>query len=105
MSAMLVEPKVVDASRRRSAIGRLRGLEVLLPTWSELADPATEEGRVACAGSGARNDAFRYWLPDRAPMLRPDDGASKEETRKKLDDACHRLLSNPVIEDYQLEIS
>lgn len=32
-------------------------------------------------------------------------GASKEETRKKLDDACHRLLSNPVIEDYQLEIS
>ncbi len=41
MSAMLVEPKVVDASRRRSAIGRLRGLEVLLPTWSELADPAS----------------------------------------------------------------
>ncbi len=32
------------------------------------------------------------------------DGASREEARKKLDDACHRLLSNPVIEDYQLEI-
>ena len=30
---------------------------------------------------------------------------NKDEARKKLDDACHRLLSNPVIEDYQLEIS
>jgi phosphoribosylformylglycinamidine synthase PurS subunit len=30
---------------------------------------------------------------------------NKEEARKKLDDACHRLLSNPVIEDYQLEIN
>ncbi len=32
------------------------------------------------------------------------DGVSKEEVRKKLDDACHRLLSNPVIEDYQLDV-
>jgi len=40
---------------------------------------ATEEGRVSCDGSSARNDAYCYWLPDRAPMLRPDDGASKEE--------------------------
>jgi phosphoribosylformylglycinamidine synthase len=30
---------------------------------------------------------------------------NKDEARKKLDDACHRLLSNPVIEDYQLEIN
>jgi len=29
----------------------------------------------------------------------------KEAARKKLDEACHRLLSNPVIEDYQVEIS
>ncbi len=33
------------------------------------------------------------------------DGASAEEARRTLDDACHRLLSNPVIEDYQLEIT
>lgn len=33
------------------------------------------------------------------------DSAGKEEARKKLDEACHRLLSNPVIEDYRLEIS
>jgi len=32
------------------------------------------------------------------------DSANKEEARKQLDEACHRLLSNPVIEDYQLEI-
>ncbi len=28
----------------------------------------------------------------------------KEAARKQLDEACHRFLSNPVIEDYQLEI-
>ena len=28
----------------------------------------------------------------------------KEATRKQLDEACHRFLSNPVIEDYHLEI-
>lgn len=28
----------------------------------------------------------------------------KEAARKQLDEACHRFLSNPLIEDYQLEI-
>ena len=28
----------------------------------------------------------------------------KETARKQLDDACHKFLSNPVIEDYRLEI-
>ena len=27
-----------------------------------------------------------------------------EEARKQIDEACHRFLSNPVIEDYRLEI-
>ena len=31
-------------------------------------------------------------------------GNDKESARKQLDEACHRFLSNPVIEDYQLEI-
>jgi phosphoribosylformylglycinamidine synthase PurS subunit len=31
-------------------------------------------------------------------------GADKEAARKQLDEACHRILSNPVIEDYRLEI-
>ncbi len=28
----------------------------------------------------------------------------KELWRKQIDDACHKLLSNPVIEDYKFEI-
>ena len=31
-------------------------------------------------------------------------GADKEIARKELDEACHKFLSNPVIEDYRLEI-
>lgn len=32
------------------------------------------------------------------------DGSDKEAARKQLDAACHKFLSNPVIEDYKLEI-
>jgi phosphoribosylformylglycinamidine synthase PurS subunit len=28
----------------------------------------------------------------------------KETVRQQIDEACHRLLSNPVIEDYHFEI-
>lgn len=28
----------------------------------------------------------------------------RETARQRLDEACHRFLSNPVIEDYHLEI-
>jgi len=28
----------------------------------------------------------------------------KELARKQIDDACHKILSNPVIEDYRFEI-
>jgi phosphoribosylformylglycinamidine synthase PurS subunit len=31
-------------------------------------------------------------------------GEDKESWRKQIDDACHKLLSNPVIEDYKFEI-
>ncbi len=31
-------------------------------------------------------------------------GADKETARRQIDDACHKILSNPVIEDYQFEI-
>lgn len=33
------------------------------------------------------------------------DGSDKESARKALDDAAHKFLSNPVIEDYRLEIT
>jgi len=32
------------------------------------------------------------------------EGTDKAALQKQLDDACHKLLSNPVIEDYTLEI-
>lgn len=28
----------------------------------------------------------------------------RESVRKQIDEACHKLLSNPVIEDYQFEL-
>ena len=31
-------------------------------------------------------------------------GGDRENARKQLDEACHKFLSNPVIEDYRLEI-
>jgi phosphoribosylformylglycinamidine synthase len=31
-------------------------------------------------------------------------GLDRETARRTLDDACHKFLSNPVIEDYRLEI-
>lgn len=31
-------------------------------------------------------------------------GTDKEAARKVIDEACHKLLSNPVIEDYRFEI-
>jgi phosphoribosylformylglycinamidine synthase PurS subunit len=31
-------------------------------------------------------------------------GTDKESARKQVDDACHKFLSNPVIEDYRFEI-
>ncbi|HWH71404.1 MAG TPA: phosphoribosylformylglycinamidine synthase subunit PurS [Candidatus Sulfotelmatobacter sp.] len=31
-------------------------------------------------------------------------GTDKEAARKQIDEACHKILSNPVIEDYRFEI-
>ena len=31
-------------------------------------------------------------------------GADREAARKQIDDACHKILSNPVIEDYRFEL-
>jgi phosphoribosylformylglycinamidine synthase len=33
------------------------------------------------------------------------EGGTKAELQKKIDQACHQLLSNPVIEEYTFEIS
>jgi phosphoribosylformylglycinamidine synthase PurS subunit len=31
-------------------------------------------------------------------------GTDKEAARKQIDEACHRILSNPVIEDYRFDL-
>ena len=31
-------------------------------------------------------------------------GSDKELARKQIDEACHKILSNPVIEEYRFEI-
>ena len=31
-------------------------------------------------------------------------GADKSAAQKQINDACHKILSNPVIEDYRFEI-
>ena len=31
-------------------------------------------------------------------------GSDKESARQQINDACHKILSNPVIEDYHFEI-
>ena len=33
------------------------------------------------------------------------DGKNKEEVKKKVEEMCQRLLTNPVIHTYQIEIS
>ncbi|HTS19261.1 MAG TPA: phosphoribosylformylglycinamidine synthase subunit PurS [Verrucomicrobiae bacterium] len=32
------------------------------------------------------------------------EGGNKAELQRKIDEACHKLLSNPVIEEYTFEI-
>ena len=32
------------------------------------------------------------------------NGGDKEVARKQIDEACHKILSNPVIEDYRFEL-
>jgi phosphoribosylformylglycinamidine synthase len=32
------------------------------------------------------------------------EGTDPEAVRRQIDDACHRILSNPVIEDYRFEL-
>ena len=32
------------------------------------------------------------------------NGEDKDSARKQIDEACHKILSNPVIEDYSFEI-
>ena len=41
--SLFIQPNVVDGTRRRAAVDRLRQVRGTLPTWSELADPGEIE--------------------------------------------------------------
>jgi cysteine synthase A len=79
--SLFIEPEIVDRSRRRAAIERLRNVGGRLPTWSELADPtkidAQTSSRLARAdpdGPDAMNLWRVHWFngPDRrSPMDMP----------------------------------
>jgi phosphoribosylformylglycinamidine synthase len=32
------------------------------------------------------------------------EGEDREKARQQIDEACHKILSNPVIEDYRFEV-
>jgi phosphoribosylformylglycinamidine synthase len=32
------------------------------------------------------------------------EGGNRAEFKKKIDEACHKILSNPIIEEYSVEI-
>ncbi|MBI3823628.1 MAG: AAA family ATPase [Planctomycetes bacterium] len=40
---------------------------------------ATQQGLICCSGTGYRSTPFRYWLPDREPLLWPGNNASPAE--------------------------
>src|SRR5215204_3799328 len=42
----LIQPEIVDAGRRRAAVERVRSINAVLPTWSELADPGSISGDI-----------------------------------------------------------
>jgi hypothetical protein len=41
-------------------------------------DRAVAQGQVRQQGSGLRRDPFRYWLPERDELMRPDNGTHEE---------------------------
>jgi cysteine synthase len=55
--SLTIEPEIVDRSRRRAAIDRLREIDGRMPTWSELADPATIDAKALPALARVDPDA------------------------------------------------
>lgn len=63
--SLFIQPEIVDRTRRRAAIDRLRQFKVSLPTWSELAEPGKIESRQLAALARIDPDA-----PDAANLWR-----------------------------------
>jgi cysteine synthase len=63
--SLVIQPDIVDKSRRRAAVERLRKIRVRIPTWSELADPTQIPASEAAALKQVDPDA-----PDAANLWR-----------------------------------
>ena len=87
---LFIQPEIVDATRRRAAIERLRQVAGRLPTWSELADP----GRID-AGTLAGLSRIDPDAPDAANLWRVHwfNGAD----RKSLTDVPGHLVLPPEL--------
>src|SRR5262245_57579681 len=62
--SLLIEPEIVDRSRRRAAVERLRHVGGRLPTWSELADPTKIDAHASATLARVdpdRPDATNLW--------------------------------------------
>lgn len=53
----VLAPEIVDAGRRRAAVERMRSIDAILPTWSELADPDSIVGELVPDFRGVDPDA------------------------------------------------
>jgi len=76
--------------------------KIIISPKKAVVDPQGKTVQSALEHMGYRGVAGvhvgKYIEIDLAP------GTDPAAARQALDDACHRFLSNPVIEDYRLEI-
>jgi cysteine synthase len=77
--SLLLEPEIVDASRRRAALERLRSIGGVLPTLSELARPESIPGGVERRLAGTDPDAASadnlwrlHWFNDESRRRRAE---------------------------------
>jgi cysteine synthase len=59
--SLFIEPQIVDRTRRRAAIERLRQVGGRLPTWSELADPSKAKQPSLTSVDPDAPDAANLW--------------------------------------------
>ena len=75
---------------------------IIITPKKAVLDPQGKTVQAALAHLGYQGVAGvhigKYVEIDLAP------GTDKAAAQKALDEACHRFLSNPVIEDYRLEL-
>jgi cysteine synthase len=88
--SLFIEPEIVDPSRRRAAIERVRRVGVRLPTWSELAGPAKIAGKRLPALGQVDPDA-----PDGANLWRVH--WFNDADRKSLDDVPGHIVLPPAL--------